>query len=100
MQKIIIQPYFAENLNFVNSSVETINGTIKVNWQKSDNSLKLNLEIPINSSAEIIIPNLFNNKIFESNLPINNFDEIKIIEENNKFTKLNIESGQYEFIVK
>ncbi|MBK7106893.1 MAG: family 78 glycoside hydrolase catalytic domain [Ignavibacteriae bacterium] len=99
-KKIIIQPYFAENLNFVNSSVETINGTIKVNWQKSDNSLKLNLEIPINSSAEIIIPNLFNNKIFESNLPINNFDEIKIIEENNKFTKLNIESGQYEFIVK
>ncbi|MBK8946288.1 MAG: family 78 glycoside hydrolase catalytic domain [Ignavibacteriae bacterium] len=97
---LIIKPYFPENLYFVNSSIETINGNLKVNWQKDKYYLKLNIEIPVNSTAEIYIPNLFSKRIFENNIPINKVSEIKLLESSNEFTRLFVVSGNYDFIVK
>lgn len=94
---ILIKPYFADNLNFVNASVETINGAISVNWIKSVDSIKLTVQIPINSSAEVLL----SKKIMDNNFGINQISNdnknIEIITENKDLIIFQINSGKYEF---
>ncbi|MFZ1291647.1 MAG: family 78 glycoside hydrolase catalytic domain [Melioribacteraceae bacterium] len=99
-EKLIIKPYIPENLSFVKSSIKTVNGTLSVDWKKGGDNFILNVEIPANSTAEIFIPNIFNNEIYEGNLPVNLIEEIKFLESKENFTKFSLVSGKYEFLVK
>ena len=55
-KEFIIDPDFSLDLTFVNSSLDTIYGLIKCNWKRSDNTITVALDIPINSIATFKIP--------------------------------------------
>jgi hypothetical protein len=55
-QHIIIQPEPVGDLSYVNASFRSLYGKISVNWKKENNKFWLNVEIPVNCSAKVILP--------------------------------------------
>jgi len=51
-----LQPYFASDLNWVKSDINTLYGQIKSNWEKSASSVSMNIKIPVNTNATVILP--------------------------------------------
>ncbi len=54
--KFTIGPNFPNGLNSVNSSYNTPNGKIVSQWERSGNKVNLNIEIPKNCEADLILP--------------------------------------------
>ena len=55
-RKVIIQPYFAKNLNFVEASYLSPYGLIKTYWKRENNQVTFTTEIPANVTATFLIP--------------------------------------------
>jgi alpha-L-rhamnosidase len=54
--RFTIRPFGIHELEYVNSSYESIYGTIKSNWRSEDGEFILEVEIPVNSSATVFVP--------------------------------------------
>lgn len=55
-REIRIQPHPVGELNFVKSTFRSFYGDILVHWEKRDQNFRLNVEIPVNCSAQIYLP--------------------------------------------
>jgi len=56
-EKIVIKPTFIKDLNFVKASHKSINGLIVSEWHRNDSTIDLNVVVPNNSKALIVLPN-------------------------------------------
>ncbi len=57
-QRIIIKPYIVGDLKYVSASIKTVRGIISSSWEKKDNSLILEVSLPVNSQAKVSIPRM------------------------------------------
>ena len=55
-QKFVIAPKPVGDLKFVNSSYETLYGTIVVDWTRKDGTFTLNISVPVNTTAVVYLP--------------------------------------------
>ena len=55
-QKFVIVPKPVGDLKFVNSSYETLYGTIVVDWTRKDGTFTLNISVPVNTTAVVYLP--------------------------------------------
>ena len=55
-QKFVIAPKPVGDLKFVNSSYETLYGTIVVDWIRKDGTFTLNISVPVNTAAVVYLP--------------------------------------------
>lgn len=99
-RNIIIKPAISKEMNFIEGSYESINGLISSSWYWERKSLKINIEIPVNTRAQVHIPTNNVNAIKESNKLLSKSSEIKIIQADNRETVLEIGSGNYSFTIK
>lgn len=54
-QEVLIQPDTTCGLNFVEGSFETIWGTIEVSWKLDGKKVKLNLTVPPDVTAKVVL---------------------------------------------
>jgi alpha-L-rhamnosidase len=59
-KQIVIKPCPGNQMNDVKASHESLYGTIVSQWEIQDNTLRLAVEIPANTSAEVFIPSTGN----------------------------------------
>ena len=95
-KKIIMQPDFYSELDFVNASYKTPYGTIKSHWKRQDEKIEWNIEVPANTSATILIPKK-NENILENDERLKNNYGINKILNNDGVTLVEIGSGTYSF---
>jgi alpha-L-rhamnosidase len=108
-EKIIIKPYIADNLNFVEASIKTLRGDISVYWQMEQGRFSMRVTISCNSTARVVIPKLgmrnvsigesgyliwVNGKFIEGCQGIDN------AEEDEKSVVFTVGSGTYFFVMK
>ncbi len=93
--KIIIQPYMKE-MEWANTSYQSILGTISSNWVRNGNHLTLKVEIPVNATARVLIPSSFQ-RIKENGKPLSEHRDIRIVNRENDQSILEINSGTYVF---
>lgn len=55
-KKFIINPQVVGDLNCVSTSTETLYGKIAVDWKIENNHFTLEVSIPVNTQAQIILP--------------------------------------------
>jgi alpha-L-rhamnosidase len=55
-QHIRIAPQVVEDLQWASSSVETIRGTVSSSWSHSPGVITLEVAIPVNSDAQVVVP--------------------------------------------
>ncbi|CAL1517745.1 family 78 glycoside hydrolase catalytic domain [Chitinophaga sp. MM2321] len=98
-KKIIMNPIFPEDLDFVNASLNTKYGIVKSAWKKTATGLEWNITIPANTTAVVTLPGNVE-AITESGKPL----PADLLQNSNPVaagkTALNIGSGTYQFIVK
>ena len=97
--KIMIKPQPAGDLNWVNCSYESVNGTIVSNWKKEGDTFELRVKIPANTTAQICLPSSTGSKIMESGCSLNVIQDIKNLGYVDGFTCLEVGSGDYTFVV-
>ena len=94
-----INPYFPDNMEYVKSSIETIKGKVGSSWRKSEGGINLNIIIPVNVTAEIIIPESDLSKVCEGGVVIKDNKDVQILSADSINSKFIIRSGNYEFFI-
>jgi alpha-L-rhamnosidase len=69
-KKIIIDPWFSENLTGVTTGYQSPYGPIKSGWKRSGNELHFDVKIPFNSTATIHLPTTDPDTITENGRPL------------------------------
>jgi alpha-L-rhamnosidase len=64
-KKIQIKPQPAGDLTWAKGSYESVYGTISSDWRKENGGLVLNVQIPVNTTAEVWVPSKESDKITE-----------------------------------
>lgn len=86
-KKFIVAPTPVGDVTQAEANIETLYGKVKANWQQqTDGSFHLHVDVPVNTSATVIIPFL------SKNVTVNNKAENK-----SQFT---ISSGKYHIVAK
>lgn len=99
-KKIIIKPAFLNDLNEVKTSFNTFHGTIKSEWKRNNRSIKMNIEIPVNTRAMIYLPTKDKFAVEEQNLRLTDVKDLNIIDIEDDHLIIEIGSGEYEFLIK
>ncbi len=96
-QEIEIKPEMVGDLTWVKSSYQSPYGEIISNWEKSGESIKMNVTIPANTTALIYIPSDSVSVIQESGKAISEVKDIQVLGEENGRIKCKVGSGSYHF---
>lgn len=95
--KIWITPHVGRHLTSAQGTLETMYGAIKSAWSIADSTYTLNVTIPPNTTANIVLPSV-SGLITESGNNIYTVPEISNIQKNNTGMQLTIGSGDYTFV--
>jgi len=98
MKHFYIELKPVSDLNYCKASYNTLYGKIVSNWEidKNDN-FRLKIEVPLNTSATVIFPKWGKNSVFESEIPIDEINNIVIDKKGS--TQITIPSGSYNFVI-
>jgi alpha-L-rhamnosidase len=88
----IIQPYFADDLSWVKCNMESMYGTISSNWEKNDEQVTMEVQIPFNTTATIRFPGEIAVTIRDGD---QNFITPEAMQKKNDFTEFKLSSGAY-----
>ena len=95
-EKIVIKPQPVEDLIFAKGYYKSIRGVIASSWDIIGNTFHLQVEIPVNCTAEIWIPST-NGTLTESGKPIEQIKDMLITGHQNNYTIVSVGSGKYTF---
>jgi alpha-L-rhamnosidase len=103
-----IKPYVPDDIANAVGSMKTIRGLISSSWEKSTESLKMNLEIPIGCIAEVWIPIKNNGAtikegdtlIWQNGKDSKAVFDIDFKELKDDYVIFNVGSGLYEFTIR
>jgi alpha-L-rhamnosidase len=94
---IIIQPHPTLKLEYSKASFESPYGTIISGWERKDKKIVVKVRIPANTTGNIILPAISEDKVTENGraLSVNNY--LKDIKTIDKKVSLEAGSGEYTF---
>lgn len=94
---IVIKPNFVGTIKWVKAEFNSPKGKIKSDWHVYSHFTKLNVRIPVNTNAEIVLPVSNVKDIAESGLPISKHKNIEVSSIKKHSVTLKIGSGSYDF---
>jgi alpha-L-rhamnosidase len=95
----LVKPLLDNAVTYTNASLDSPYGKIGVQWNKTNGLFKLSVDIPVNTSAEIILPSAVPSSIRIGKKLLQKSDEITQIEQKGSHTYVTVSSGRYEFSV-
>jgi hypothetical protein len=96
-EHIIIKPFIPAGMSWVKASVNTIKGLVKSEWEWIDNILKLNVSIPVNSTASVYILAKNPDLVKESGQSVDLVKEVSFLKMDGRYAVFQVESGVYRF---
>ncbi|WP_338533657.1 glycoside hydrolase family 78 protein [Paenibacillus peoriae] len=97
-KKIRIQPEFGEYFTWVDASFHSVHGTIRSAWRKRDDgSVEMEVVIPANTMAEVVIPTSGGGHILESGKSLDQMDGLCGMKQTGQGVTLLLGSGNYSF---
>ncbi len=95
--KILIEPQMVKGIDWIKSSYNSINGNISINWKKENGELLMEVSVPGNCSAKVILPVNNASLIKEGEAPVSKDWVVRSGEDGKSNVTLNIQSGNYRF---
>ena len=99
-KSIRIAPEPRQPLTSAAASVNTPYGKVSSSWEVSNNEFKLEVVIPPNTSAKVIIPVNTQNELMLNGVSFKENSNIKLLNTNNDAFELLVQPGNYKFIAK
>ena len=78
-KEIIIKPEMAGNITFSKTSYQSPYGEIRCNWDKQEDIIRINVEIPVNTTAKVFIPVKLKSIVAESGIDVSKVNDIKVL---------------------
>ncbi|NSW90763.1 MAG: family 78 glycoside hydrolase catalytic domain [Firmicutes bacterium] len=97
---IIIKPRPNKEFDYVKSGIKTCYGEVTSEWVRNEGTMEINVCIPHNTTAEVILPGANINNLYENGKHVKS-EEIEGIlscEEIDGDIKLELGSGEYRFV--
>jgi alpha-L-rhamnosidase len=94
---IVIRPYPLGNLSHAEARYRSVHGEIGSSWVKNEEGFHLNLTIPGNCTATVILPSTSGSRIYESGLPVAKAAGVSPLGLREGCVAFRIESGSYRF---
>ncbi|TSD63307.1 Bacterial alpha-L-rhamnosidase [Inquilinus sp. KBS0705] len=95
--KIVIAPHPGGKLTAAQAELETMYGKVKSAWSIVDGIFTLDVIVPPNTSAQIVLPSV-TDTVTEGGLDINTVKDITNIQKAGNDEQLNVGSGTYRFV--
>jgi len=96
-KKIIIKPAIVGDITWVKCSYDSVHGKIVSNWKLETRNLKLDVTIPINTTATVYVPAKDEAGVTESGKPTDQVKGVKFLRMENNAAVYAVGSGQYSF---
>ncbi|MDR8391957.1 glycoside hydrolase family 78 protein [Aliifodinibius sp. S!AR15-10] len=94
---ILIDPDMVGDIEWTQAWYESPNGRIESDWSLDGENGTLDVKIPVNSIATVVIPSAEVDQISESGEPVSNHSEIMNIATQDSTTNIEIGSGDWSF---
>ena len=88
------------DISFANTSFNSPYGTIKCDWKKLEGSTFVKIEIPVNTSAKVILPIDLNSSVFEENIKIEDNRDVYVVKRSANQLVCKVGWGRYTFAIK
>ena len=99
-KKIIINPHLSDSLTYAKAEYHSIYGKVLSSWKREGKSISLDVEIPPNTTANVVLPTDKKENIFESGKPVESSKIISMNKAGQEKITLKIGSGKYHFEVR
>lgn len=96
---IIIRPAVVAGLDFVEASHESANGTIRSAWRREGTGLVLEIEIPPNTTAQVMLPASDRASISESGRALSQARSVRLTSWPDGIASIAVQSGRYSFTI-
>ncbi len=96
-KKLLIQPHPTKRLEFSKASLETPYGKAASGWERKGQTISVNVKIPVNTTATIILPVSFASKVMANGKSLAENKEFSGLIEANKKLIFIAGSGDYIF---
>jgi alpha-L-rhamnosidase len=95
---IVIEPRLDPNLSWAKTSYKSIRGEIASNWTRNDGTLTLEVTIPANTTATIVLPTSTPGEITESGRPLADAEAVRLQRTEDGRAVIEVGSGTYRFV--
>ena len=96
-KKIILKPTPGGNITSAQGKYESLYGTIKSAWEIKDGKIRIDISIPVNTKAELILPQAQLSEIYESGNSLEIIKNIHIKQQSGNNVLIELGSGNYQF---
>ncbi len=98
---LLIVPQLTDVINEQTTEFNSPYGKVVVSWtHKSNSNLQMEIEIPVNTKADVILPVSTNQIVYESDKNISEDADIKILSKKPREFRLLVGSGKYTFEIR
>jgi len=97
--RIVIRPLVPAGLEWVKSSYRSVRGKIVCNWARQAKKLRFEVEVPINTVAQVTLPASSMASVTEGGEPVKRAAGVREVQMQGDRVKLSIGSGKYLFTV-
>lgn len=98
-KKINIKPQIGGNFTSATTTYESLYGKIVTDWKVEGKTLKFNIEIPANTSANVVFPAKSMEDISENGAKVSQSKDFKNAKSENGTVSFEVGSGKYSFVV-
>jgi alpha-L-rhamnosidase len=96
-KRILVQPMIRPGLTWAKTSYDSIQGRIATAWKVSDGKLNLEVTIPVNATATVVVPAADGSVVTENNKPVDQVEAMKLLRRGNNQCVFEVGSGNYHF---
>lgn len=96
-KRIIIHPSPVDGVDWVRARYNSVRGPIASSWKRTEDQFELDMEIPPNTTATVIMPSEGVRAVTEGGRPITGRSDLKVVEEEDGTVAIEIGSGRYSF---
>jgi alpha-L-rhamnosidase len=98
--RIVVRPQVPKDLDWVKSHYDSIRGRIVSNWQRRDDSVRFEIEIPVNTQARVVLPVYEHSSVSEGGRPLEGTPGVTDVVQRGNTVELTAGSGRYVFTVR
>jgi hypothetical protein len=99
-KKIIIKPEMVGDIIFSKTSYQSPYGEIRCDWDKKEDTIKINIKIPVNTTAKVFIPVKLKSIVIENGIEVSRVKDVKVLSKKDGWMLCQVGSGSYSFTVK
>jgi alpha-L-rhamnosidase len=93
----IIHPYFVNGLGWVKATHQTMYGTLGVNWVRHENTVSLQVTIPVNTTATVFVRATSGANVLVDGKPANETEGVRLVRSEAGERVFEVQSGVYSF---